>query len=69
MLCDDIRVSGTNAIFCWTIQGTSAETGNAVLVPGWEEWTLTDGPDGPLVAASRGFFDAAEFDRQVAEGV
>ena len=64
--CDDIRVAGDHAIFVWTLEGTHSETGNRVKVPGWEEWTLTE--DGK-VATSLGWFDAAEYDRQVAEGI
>ena len=63
--CDDCRIAGQNALFSWTLEGHHSETGNYVKVPGWEEWELTD--DG-LVAVSRGRFDAAEYDRQVAGG-
>lgn len=61
--CDDIRVAGRFAVFCWTLEGHHAETGNAVRVPGWEEWELTENN---LVAVSRGRFDQADYDRQVA---
>jgi len=50
----------------WTFTGTSAETGNAVRVPGFEEWTIAD--DG-LIAESRGHYDQAEYDRQVQHGI
>lgn len=50
----------------WTLIGDHAGTGNHVHISGFEEWTL--GADG-LVAASRGNFDAAEYERQVAQGV
>lgn len=63
---DDVRAAGNQAIFTWTLQGTHSATGNKVKVPGWEEWTLSDDC---LVAASLGRFDAAEYDRQVAEGI
>lgn len=64
---DDIRVAaGNKAIFVWTLEGKHSETGKQVKVGGWEEWTLTDEP---LVSASLGRFDAAEYDRQVAEGI
>lgn len=63
---DDVRAAGNQAIFIWTLEGTHSGTGNKVKVPGWEEWTLSDDC---LVAASLGRFDAAEYDRQVAEGI
>lgn len=50
----------------WTFTGTSAETGKSVRVPGFEEWTI--GPDG-LIAASRGHYDEAEYDRQLQHGI
>ena len=50
----------------WTLEGTHAGTGNRVKVQGWEEWTLSDDC---LVASSLGRFDAAEHDRQIAEGI
>ena len=63
---DDIRAAGSQAIFVWTLEGTHAGTGNKVKVQGWEEWTLSDDC---LVASSLGRFDAAEYDRQIAEGI
>jgi SnoaL-like domain len=50
----------------WTFTGTSAETGNSVCVPGFEEWTIA--PDG-LIAESRGHYDQAEYDRQLQHGI
>jgi hypothetical protein len=50
----------------WTFTGTSAETGKSVRVPGFEEWTIA--PDG-LIAASRGYYDQAEYDRQLQHGI
>jgi nuclear transport factor 2 (NTF2) superfamily protein len=49
----------------WTFTGTSAETGQSVRVPGFEEWTVS--ADG-LIAESLGHFDQAEYDRQLREG-
>lgn len=63
---DDLRTAGHNAIFVWTLEGKHSETGNAVKVRGWEEWTLSDDC---LVSASLGRFDATEYDRQIAEGL
>jgi nuclear transport factor 2 (NTF2) superfamily protein len=50
----------------WTFTGTSAETGQSVRVPGFEEWTIA--ADG-LIAESRGHYDQAEYDRQLRHGV
>lgn len=63
--CDDIRASGTHAIFAWTLEGHHSETGNHVKVPGWEEWELDDDQ---RIISSLGWFDAEEYDRQIAEG-
>jgi hypothetical protein len=66
VLMDGIRIGDELVEYHWTLVGTNAETGNAVRISGFEEWTL--GADG-LVADSQGHYDAAEYDRQVAEGV
>ena len=63
---DELRTAGDHMVFMWTLEGTHSETGNRVKVPGWEEWTMGD--DGK-VTASLGWFDAAEYERQIAEGV
>lgn len=52
--------------YLWTFSGTSAETGDSVRVPGFEEWTIA--PDG-RIAESRGHYDQAEYDRQLQHGV
>ncbi len=63
LICDDLRVSGTHAIFVWTFTGHDAESGNALNVRGWEEWELGDDLK---VKASRGWFDADDYGRQAA---
>ncbi|MBK0400242.1 nuclear transport factor 2 family protein [Limibaculum sp. M0105] len=63
---DLVRTAGTHAIFAWTLEGTHAQTRNAVRVSGWEAWTLNDDCE---IAASRGHFDADEYERQIAEGI
>lgn len=60
---DDVVFKDETVEFHWTFTGTSAETGNAVRISGFEEWTLAD--DG-LVLRSLGSYDQAEYDRQVA---
>ncbi|MFT4716328.1 MAG: hypothetical protein ACI861_001011 [Paracoccaceae bacterium] len=64
--CDEIRSSGNHAIFIWTLEGHHSETKNFVSVPGWEEWELNDDLK---VVSSLGWFDAEEYDRQIAEGI
>jgi hypothetical protein len=60
--CDDARGSGSHAIFVWTLEGHHVETRNHVKIGGWEEWDLD--PEGKVMA-SRGWFDAAEYNRQI----
>ena len=65
---DMIRSSGTHCVFLWTLEGTNTGpegTGNRVVASGWEYWRMSD--DG-LVAESKGHYDAADFERQVAGG-
>ena len=62
---DELRHSGPDAIFLWTLEGTHSGTGNRVEVGGWEAWELNDALE---VTASRGYFDAEDYDRQVAGG-
>lgn len=60
--CDDCRMAGSHAIFVWTLEGHHAGTGNFVQVGGWEEWELRDDM---IIASSRGWYDAADYARQV----
>jgi hypothetical protein len=61
--CDFIRLAGTHAVYAWTLEGHHSETRNRVKVSGWEEWDLDDDC---RIANSFGWFDAAEYERQVA---
>jgi len=63
---DELVVIDDVVEYHWTFTGTSAETGKSVRVRGFEDWTI--GADG-LIAASRGQYDAAEYERQLREGV
>jgi nuclear transport factor 2 (NTF2) superfamily protein len=64
---DDLVLRNDDSVeYRWTFTGTSAETGKAVRVPGYEEWTFA--PDG-LIAESRGHYDQAEYDRQLQHGI
>ena len=63
--CDEMRTAGDHAIFVWTLEGHHVDTKNYVKVGGWEEWDLDEAMK---VKCSLGWFDAAEYDRQIAEG-
>ena len=63
VILDELRIAGDHVIFIWTFTGRHARTGNSLNVKGWEEWDLDlDG----LIAASKGWFDAEDYARQVA---
>lgn len=62
LVCDGVRAGGNHMIYLWTLEGHHAETGNFCKVSGWEEWDL----DADMqVTASRGWFDAEDYQRQV----
>lgn len=63
LTCDGLRVAGDHVVYLWTFTGHHAGTGNPLLITGWEEWDIE--ADGK-VAASCGWFDAADYTRQVA---
>ena len=65
LICDGIRLLGDHMIYLWTFTGHHAETGNPLKIVGCEEW---DVDATGKVAASRGWYDAAEYARQVAGG-
>jgi uncharacterized protein (TIGR02246 family) len=65
LVCDQVRISGSHVLYLWTFTGHDAGTGRPLTVRGWEEWDLdTQGK----VAASRGWFDAEDYARQVSGG-
>jgi len=64
--CDDVCTAGDHAIFVWTLEGHHGETKNHVKVGGWEEWELDENLK---VKSSLGWFDAVEYERQIAEGL
>ena len=66
---DDLLEKQGKVIYKWTLEGTNSGpggTGNRVRISGFEEWRI--GEDG-LVAESLGNFDAAQYQRQVEQGV
>ena len=66
---DDLRLQGAEAEYHWTLSGTNTGpggTGCQVRISGFERWRI--GSDG-LIASSEGHFDAAEYQRQLEQGV
>lgn len=62
LTCDDLRCADGHVIFVWTFTGHDATTGNPLNIRGWEEWEVGDDLK---VIASRGWFDADDYGRQV----
>jgi len=62
LTCDDIRCSGSHAVYVWTFTGHDANTGNPLTVRGWEEWELDDDLK---VKSSLGWYDEDDYARQV----
>ena len=63
---DGHSIDGNRAVYRWTLTGTitgPGGSGNPVRISGYEEWAL--GPD-HLSAESKGHFDAADYQRQLA---
>ena len=66
---DGINFEGEQVIYRWTLTGTNSTpdgTGNSVRISGFEKWTMS--PAG-LIAESSGNYDAAEYERQLEEGI
>ena len=65
LVCDEVRCADDHVAYCWTFTGTHAATKRPLRVVGWEEWDL----DADLkVTASRGWYDAADYQRQTTAG-
>ena len=65
LVCDDVRCAGDHVAYCWTFTGTHAATKRPLRVVGWEEWDL----DADFkVMASRGWYDAVDYERQTTAG-
>jgi uncharacterized protein (TIGR02246 family) len=62
LVCDGVRVAGSHMVYLWTFTGTHSVTKRRLRVTGWEEWDLDDDLK---VSASRGWFDAGDYARQV----
>jgi len=59
---DKVEPRKDRIAFHWTITGTYAGTGNRVRISGYELWKIDEAG---LIAESSGYFDAAEYARQV----
>ncbi len=67
IVLDDILIVGDGSEFHWTLTGIYSGpggTGQHVCIKGFEEWQM--GEDA-LIAESRGHFDKADFQRQMAK--
>lgn len=64
LTCDNVLVADHHMIYAWTFAGNHVRTGNHVVFSGWEEWDLNDDLE---VTKSLGWYDAADYDRQVGE--
>ena len=65
---DDLRGDLEPPEYHWTLTGTNTGTGGTgrgIRISGFEQWTI--GGDG-LIAASLGFYDETEWDRQINGG-
>ena len=64
-VCGSVRPAGDHIAYLWTFSGTRSGAGNPLSVRGWEEWEL----DADLkVKASRGWFDAIDYDTRATGG-
>ncbi len=66
LTCDGIRLMGDHMIYLWTFSGHHSGTRNPLKVVGCEQWDLDAKGK---VLASRGWYDGAEYARQVAGGL
>lgn len=69
VVMDDLVLQGGHAEYYWTLTGANTGpggTGHRVRISGLEKWRLGDNE---LIASSQGHFDAAEYRRQLEQGV
>jgi nuclear transport factor 2 (NTF2) superfamily protein len=63
LTCDTVLAADHHMTYAWTFEGRHKSTGNLVKFSGWEEWDL----DSDLkVSKSLGWYDVADYERQVA---
>ena len=65
LTCDGIRVAGDHVVYLWTFTGHHSGTRAPLRIAGWEEWDFDTDNN---ISASRGWYDAAYYARQVTEG-
>ncbi len=61
LTCNEVRCAGSHVAYLWTFTGTHSQTKNPLRIVGWEEWDLDDDL---MVRASKGWFDADDYERQ-----
>ena len=61
--CDTVLVADHHMVYAWTLTDRHASTGNPVRFSGWEEW---DQDDDLNVTRSLGWYDAEDYNRQIA---
>ncbi|MEH6360296.1 MAG: nuclear transport factor 2 family protein [Amylibacter sp.] len=64
--CETVMIADHHMVYGWTFEGHHKETKKFVSIKGWEEW---DFDENMKVKSSLGWYDAQEYERQVAEGV
>ena len=60
--CDHVLVADHHMVYAWTFAGHHKKTGGFVRFSGWEEWDLDDDLK---VTKSLGWYDVADYERQV----
>ena len=65
LTCDGIRLLGDHMVYLWTFTGHHSGTKNPLRIVGCEEWDLDAAGK---ITASRGWYDGADYARQVAGG-
>ena len=63
LTCDTVLVADHHMVYAWIFEGHYRETGKLVRFSGWEEWDLDEDLN---VAKSLGWYDAEDYERQVA---
>jgi uncharacterized protein (TIGR02246 family) len=69
IVMDDLRLQVDSVAYHWTLIGANpgpGGTGHGVRISGFERWRMA--ADG-LIASSRGHFNAAEYQRQLEQGI
>jgi hypothetical protein len=68
VIMDELRTQADGPEYHWTLCGTNTGpggTGHKIRISGFERWVI--GNDG-LIASSQGYFDAADYRRQLEQG-